>query len=193
MANQTKTDKIFSDMSTNIAKYLNIDPMYVSITVLAGSVILKVTVSGPIISGPEDTHVAEDLVQQFETGAMQKLMPDIPIAHVAQDVQTHFDYGFFWTKFYDSPPVNGSDSELLHMILNKHDVCQGTAPLGVNCQTSDGVPWSASGQTFAMPCGLRGIVCKDEDNQPDGCLDYKVLPPHDISFTSIPSGSFEFV
>ena len=39
------------------------------------------------IDGPADVRIQEDLLDQFESGAMQKLLPDIPIAHVDNIVE----------------------------------------------------------------------------------------------------------
>ena len=159
----------------------NFSPDLIIIEVIPGSVILKVTVlSSPdmVIEGPADTKVQDDLLESFESGALQKALPAIPIAHVDEEVEATLDgtVEFYWTDWYntDSPSVNGSDAEELHAILRTHDVCKGGAPLGVNCHTSDGVAWSMTGQKFVTPCGLSGIVCDNNDNLPDGCLDYMV-------------------
>ena len=143
--------------------------------------ILKVTVlSSPdlAIEGPSDTTVQDRLLEAFESGAMQAALPNIPLAHVSEEVEATLDgtQQFYWTEWYnmDSPFINGSDVEELHSILKTRDVCHGSAPLGVNCHTSDGVPWSMTGQKFVIPCGLGGIVCDINDNLPAGCLDYKL-------------------
>ena len=102
-------------------------------------------------------------------------MPELPIKDVDPTLD-YFTYGFFWTEWFniDDPSSNSTDAELLHDVLRDHDVCKGALPMGVNCRTVNGIHWSKTGQQFAVPCSLDGIVCESADNLPDGCLDYKV-------------------
>ena len=157
---ESADDALVSRVRSKLADYLGIEAKYVIVDVLAGSVIFKITVVGPIIVGPLDQHVRDDLIGRFEDGSMQRwILPDVPIAHVNGAVTEHWDYGLYWTGWYnvDSPQADGNDAEVLHVILRQHDACGGAMPLGVNCQTLGGVHWSDTGQNFSMECGLAGI------------------------------------
>lgn len=53
------------------------------------------------------------------------------------------------------------------------NVCNGTEPIDAECRVvGSKAPSSGTGDTFSMPCGVGGLECTDEVNNP--CEDYEV-------------------
>lgn len=79
-----------------VATYFMISENQITIEFLAGSVIAKVMIKqslGQDKSGRKsDTAVLwqQRLVVAFETGSLQELMPQVPIAHVDANTRDHF-------------------------------------------------------------------------------------------------------
>ena len=146
---------------------------------------LRVTISDDMSGGPpaNATRDRERLKSRalvaFHDGTMQRQVP-IPIKVVNTDTLHYSD--FYWTEWFDSddPSTGIGDVELLHhgthIPPQGHltDVCGGTLPLAMSCSTFDGVPWQLTKQVFSMPCSLAGITCRNLDNEPDGCRDYRI-------------------
>lgn len=53
------------------------------------------------------------------------------------------------------------------------NVCNGTEPIDAECRVvGSKAPSSETGDTFSLPCGVDGIECTDQVNNP--CEDYEV-------------------
>eukprot|EP00479_Gromia_sphaerica_P009638 TRINITY_DN4136_c0_g1_i1.p1 TRINITY_DN4136_c0_g1~~TRINITY_DN4136_c0_g1_i1.p1 ORF type:complete len:137 (-),score=11.52 TRINITY_DN4136_c0_g1_i1:152-562(-) len=51
-----------------------------------------------------------------------------------------------------------------------------STPIAIECATTAGAPYTSTGETFVAGknCDLAGLACKNSDNPPNGCSDYKV-------------------
>jgi hypothetical protein len=81
--------------------------------------------------------------------------------------------GSYWTPWFDrdNPSGNG-DYEVTNDFINMgYPICPN--PVGIQCQTLNGVDWSQTGEVYS--CQVQpGGFCVNA-NQPDGfCLDYRV-------------------
>ncbi len=75
-----------------------------------------------------------------------------------------------WTQWYNRDGPGGSgDWELLS---NLGDICGGQNITDVQCQTTDGIPSSQTGQVVTCTKS-DGFYCQNSQN-PSGCLDYEV-------------------
>jgi len=78
-----------------------------------------------------------------------------------------------WTGWYDKDNPSGSgDYEMLGSQIDKN-VCSGLNITKIECETTDGVPLSETGQVAG--CTIQnGFSCGNKNNLPKGCLDYQV-------------------
>ena len=53
------------------------------------------------------------------------------------------------------------------------NVCNGTKPIAAECRVvGSKQPSTQTGNVFSMPCGVDGVQCTDQTNNP--CQDYEV-------------------
>ncbi|HEX5752225.1 MAG TPA: hypothetical protein VFZ09_38790 [Archangium sp.] len=77
-----------------------------------------------------------------------------------------------WTGWFnrDAPGGSGDYETLSDLIAGGYSVCSN--PVGVECQTAGGAPYTSTGEVYS--CSLSGGVCVNSQ-QPDGiCQDYRV-------------------
>ncbi|XP_061175426.1 uncharacterized protein LOC133184388 [Saccostrea echinata] len=81
----------------------------------------------------------------------------------------------YWSPWYDmGPPSAGTESEKRAQLSTYGvNVCNGTVPIAAECRVvGSGVSSSQTGNVFSMACGVEGIECTDQQNNP--CDDYEV-------------------
>eukprot|EP00105_Crassostrea_gigas_P021762 XP_011441027.1 PREDICTED: fibropellin-3-like [Crassostrea gigas] len=81
----------------------------------------------------------------------------------------------YWSPWYDQgPPNGGSEAEKrVQLFTYGVNVCNGTEPINAECRVVGfKAPSSGTGDTFSLPCGVDGIECTDQVNNP--CEDYEV-------------------
>lgn len=80
---------------------------------------------------------------------------------------------FVWGPWLERDRPSGSgDFETFSDFLAMEEVC--AKPLGIQCQTRDGVPWSQTGEVYRCELSVGGI-CRNADNEDSaGCSDYRV-------------------
>ena len=75
MVVESLSPAVLSDLTAGLAALADIDPDRIPVDVLAGSVIVKVTILGPDLDLGD--IIAAELVTAFEDGAMQKSIPSV--------------------------------------------------------------------------------------------------------------------
>eukprot|EP00105_Crassostrea_gigas_P024115 XP_011444257.1 PREDICTED: sushi, von Willebrand factor type A, EGF and pentraxin domain-containing protein 1 isoform X2 [Crassostrea gigas] len=81
----------------------------------------------------------------------------------------------YWSPWYDQSPPNGGKEEEKRVQLSTYgvNVCNGTEPIEAECRVvGSKVASSGTGDSFSLPCGVDGIECNDQVNNP--CEDYEV-------------------
>ncbi|XP_065923868.1 uncharacterized protein [Magallana gigas] len=81
----------------------------------------------------------------------------------------------YWSPWYNQGPPNGGKEEEKRVQLLTYgvNVCNGTEPIDAECRVvGSKAPSSGTGDTFSLPCGVDGIECTDQVNNP--CEDYEV-------------------
>lgn len=78
-----------------------------------------------------------------------------------------------WTSWFDrdAPSGNGDFETLQDLTNDGYPVCAN--PLGIQCQTLNGVDWTQTGEVYTCTPSQGGFCVNNQ--QPDGsCLDYHV-------------------
>jgi hypothetical protein len=160
---------MIEDVRILILKLLpDLSPTDVHIEVIAGSVVLRVTVFRGSHVAPEVAK--EELVQALRGPELQSVIPISPVEAVSS---TWGD----WTEWFSSPLNTTGDEELVDAILSENpSACSGRPPIAVYCQTIAGVSWRETGDQLDINCSLAngGIRCLNRDNPADGCSDYRM-------------------
>jgi hypothetical protein len=80
-----------------------------------------------------------------------------------------------WTAWLnrDSPSGNGDYETLADFRAAGNNICNGAAPIGIECRTLGGVNWSSTGEVYSCTASTGGVCVNAQ--QPDGyCQDYEV-------------------
>ena len=160
---------MIEDVRILILKLLpDVSPTDVHIEVIAGSVVLRVTVFRVSHVAPEVAKT--ELMQALRGPELQSVIPISPVEAVSS---TWGD----WTEWFSSPLSVTGDEELVDVILSANpSACSGRPPIAVYCQTIAGVSWRETGDRLDINCSLAngGIRCLNRDNPAYGCSDYRL-------------------
>ena len=97
----------------------------------------------------------------------------IPVPLRAQPVDTFESWCAEWTPWLNRDRPSGrGDYEMVVDFQQQGQICQ--EPKSIQCQTSDGRDWTATGQVYTCDVNRGGVCVNAQQTSGKPCLDYRV-------------------